>query len=167
MRGVRRGIAGVGVLAVLWLSAPAGAETKTSNADTPPPAQVSETITVTPTVIVYTDSQGRPVRTETQVPSQSQTSAPATVTVTVTPPNPGVKTLGANDAGQWIGMLIGVVLGTLGTIAVSTRRSERRGLGAVAAGVSEVTAAESESSADSEELAGLPVEEILESDLDK
>lgn len=89
------------------------------------------TVTITPTVVIVTDTNGKPIRTETIFPTPPggrgaatppDESGPTTVTVTVTPGNPGILTLGQNDAGQWIGMLIGAVLGALSTVAVITRR---------------------------------------------
>ena len=70
------------------------------------------TVTITPTVVIVTDATGRPIRTETIIPTPPAATpadqpGPKTVTVTVAPPNPGVLTLGQNDAGQWIGMVIG------------------------------------------------------------
>ena len=88
-------------------------------------------VTITPTVVIVTDTNGKPIRTETIIPkppvgpapaTPADESGPKTVTVTVTPGNPGILTLGQNDAGQWIGMLIGAVLGALTTVAVITRR---------------------------------------------
>jgi hypothetical protein len=89
------------------------------------------TVTITPTVVIVTDTNGKPIRTETIIPkppvgpapaTPADESGPKTVTVTVTPGNPGILTLGQNDAGQWIGMLIGAVVGALTTVAVITRR---------------------------------------------
>jgi len=88
-------------------------------------------VTITPTVVIVTDTNGKPIRTETiypkpppgtPAPTPADESGPKTVTVTVTPGNPGILTLGQNDAGQWIGMLIGAVFGALTTVAVITRR---------------------------------------------
>ena len=92
------------------------------------------TVTITPTVVIVTDATGRPIRTESIIPTPPAATpadqpGPKPVTVTVAPPNPGVLTLGQNDAGQWIGMGIGAVLGALGTVAVMTRRRRETPVG--------------------------------------
>lgn len=118
MRPVGRALTFAGpLLLALTLSSVAGA-------DTPTPSASGVTVTVTPQVLVLTDSQGRAVSTVTQLPTPTPTG-PLTVTVTATPDNPGLRNLGQNDGGQWIGMLIGLVLGTLTTVAVITRRRVR------------------------------------------
>lgn len=108
----------VGLIAVASLVGPVGQ----AHAD-------DITVTITPTVVIVTDTTGKPIRTETIYPKPAAPAAtpdgqqgPRTVTVTVTPGNPGILTLGQNDAGQWIGMVIGMVLGALTTVAVGTRR---------------------------------------------
>ncbi len=119
MRRVLRWLVPAGVAALLVLGAPTRA------------AADSTTITITPVVVIMTDSNGTPVSTETRYPTASPTGAsagaPAQVTVTVTPQNPGVLDLGQNDAGQWVGILIGLILGVLGTVAFLTRREAAAG----------------------------------------